>query len=108
MVERNRDTNRSSQTQDRRQFCRVCFAALASALVLPGCKTLNEDPKNDRFWFPTIAPPSKKERELRGRYAEGGDPYVDANVGPKSFNTRPKGCTDQRSRTYYDDEIGGY
>lgn len=91
----------------RRRFFGVFFSAIAGALFIPGCKTLNEDPNNNRFWFPTIMPPSKKERELRNRYAEGGDPYVDANSGPRSFNTRPRGCTDQRSRTYYDNEIGG-
>ena len=32
-------------------------------------------------------------------YPEGGDPFVDAEVGPKTFNTRPRGWFDQRSKT---------
>ena len=59
-----------------------------------------ESPQNERFWFPTLAPPTQKEREMRSyNYPEGGDPFVDAEVGPKTFNTRPRGWFDQRSKT---------
>jgi hypothetical protein len=72
-----------------------------------GCKTLNESPDNDRIWFPTLSPPTKKEQEMRRHnYPEGGDPYVDANVGPRTFDTRPRGWTDQRAKT--SDVMGAY
>lgn len=86
------------------------FVALLAVLILTpfsGCKALNESPRNERFWFPTLAPPTKKEQEMRRyNYPEGGDPFVDASVGPRSFDTRPRGWTDQRSKT--SDVLGTY
>lgn len=68
--------------------------------LLCGCKSLNKDPKNDRIWFPTLDPPSKAEKSARAiNFPEGGDPFVDAEVGPRSFNTRPRGWDIQRSKT---------
>ena len=76
----------------------LCGVAIASFAV--GCKALNEDPRNERIWFPTLCPPSQAERELRARtFPEGGDPYLDAQVGPRSFDTRPRGWDISRSRT---------
>lgn len=75
----------------------TCVAALIASFS--GCKAMNESPKNERFWFPTIAPPTPKEQEMRRHnYPEGADPFVDANVGPRSFDTRPRGWQDQRSK----------
>ncbi|MBQ1864298.1 MAG: hypothetical protein II561_08725 [Thermoguttaceae bacterium] len=94
--------NNNDNTSSKRGKGRVRAAAglLLAALLLPGCKTLNESPQNERFWFPTLAPPTQKEREMRSyNYPEGGDPFVDAEVGPKTFNTRPRGWFDQRSKT---------
>ncbi len=68
--------------------------------TLCGCKSLNENPKNERFWFPTLEPPSKAEKAARAaNFPDGGDPFVDAEVGPRSFNTRPRGWEIQRSKT---------
>lgn len=76
------------------------FALTLVSCALPACKAMNESPNNKHYWFPTLAPPTKLEREMRQyNYPEGGDPYVDANVGPRSFDTRPRGWTDQRSKT---------
>ena len=94
--------NNNDNTSSKRGKGRVRAAAglLLAALLLPGCKTLNESPQNELFWFPTLAPPTQKEREMRSyNYPEGGDPFVDAEVGPKTFNTRPRGWFDQRSKT---------
>ena len=78
----------------------VAMTLIPTLLSFTGCKMLNESPKNNRIWFPTIAPPTKKEQEMRRyNYPEGGDPYLDSNVGPKMFDTRPRGWTDQRSKT---------
>lgn len=98
----NNSSNRRRARRTRRAFLGACFVALTSAtLNAIGCKTLNEDPRNQRIWFPTLAPPTKKEREMRNHnFPEGGDPYVDANVGPRSFDTRPRGWTDQRAKTH--------
>ena len=77
-------------------FC-VALTAVSFAV---GCKSLNEDPRNERFWFPTLEPPSQQEREARSRtFVDGGDPYVDAQVGPRSLDTRPRGWDISRSRT---------
>ena len=84
--------NNNDNTSSKRGKGRARAAAglLLAALLLPGCKT----------WFPTLAPPTQKEREMRSyNYPEGGDPFVDAEVGPKTFNTRPRGWFDQRSKT---------
>jgi len=71
-----------------------------------GCKSLNENPANERFWFPTLEPPSKAEKAARAsNFPDGGDPFVDAEVGPRSFNTRPRGWEIQRSKTT--DVLGG-
>ncbi|MBQ9874080.1 MAG: hypothetical protein IJM30_06425 [Thermoguttaceae bacterium] len=91
----------------RRRSVGLLLLATALLVSFPSCKTLNESPKNERFWFPTLMPPTQKEREMRAyNYPEGGDPYVDANVGPRSFNTRPRGWADQRSKTA--DVMGEY
>ncbi|MBR6388479.1 MAG: hypothetical protein IKS14_09510 [Thermoguttaceae bacterium] len=79
-------------------FCALAFVPTLALCV--GCKSLNEDPKNDRIWFPTLCPPSESEKAARARtFPEGGDPYLDAQVGPKSFDTRPRGWDISRSRT---------
>ena len=81
----------------RRAFIATAFAALAASC---GCKSLNENAENIRFWFPSLVPPSREERELREQnFPEGGDPYVDAEVGPKSISARPRGWDMQRPRT---------
>lgn len=81
---------------------RAFFAATCATLapIVAGCKTLNEDPNNKWCWFPTLLPPSKEEREARAKtFPDGGDPYVDAEVGPKCFDTRPRGWDVSRSKT---------
>ena len=77
----------NDNTSSERGKWRVCAAGiLLAGLLLPGCKTLNESPQNERFWFPTLAPPTQKEREMRSyNYPEGGDPFVGAEVGPKTL-----------------------
>ncbi len=82
----------------------ITFVLLGTALC--GCKSLNENPKNERFWFPTLEPPSKAEKAARSAsFPDGGDPFVDAEVGPRSFNTRPRSWDIQRSKTT--DVLGG-
>ncbi len=82
------------------------FVAIVFAYI-PSCKALNESPNNKKFWFPTIAPPTEKEKAMRrANFPEGCDPFVDANVGPRSFDTRPAGWRDQRSKT--SDVFGAY
>ena len=91
--------NKETQTGNvtRRAFIATAFAALATSC---GCKAWNENPNNKRFWFPTLCPPSREEQELRAmNFPEGGDPYVDAEVGPRSLATRPRGWDMQRPRT---------
>lgn len=89
------DDNRGNMA--RRTFL---SAALATLALSCGCKALNENPKNTRYWFPALCPPSREERELRAKnFPEGGDPYVDAEVGPKSISARPRGWDIQRSKT---------
>ena len=81
---------------------RAALSYLSGALTLGlvGCKSLNDDPNNTRFWFPTLLPPTKEERDARAsQFPDGGDPYLDAEVGPRSLNTRPRGWADSRSRT---------
>lgn len=76
------------------------LAALASGILggLSGCASLNENPNNDRFWFPTLRAPSAQERAMRAAtFPDGGDPYMNANIGPKSLSTRPIGWEVQRS-----------
>jgi len=76
----------------------VILVLLGAALC--GCKSLNYNPKNDRFWFPTLEPPSNVEKAARAaNFPDGCDPFVDAEVGPRSFNTRPRGWEIQRSKT---------
>jgi hypothetical protein len=82
----------------RGRFC--VFAALVAGGLggFSGCKALNENPNNDRFWFPTLRAPSAEERAMRAStFPDGGDPYVNANIGPKSLSTRPIGWEVQRS-----------
>ena len=76
----------------------ITIFLLASSFC--GCKSLNDDPRNDRYWFPTLEPPSKAEKAARAmNFPDGGDPFVDAEVGPRSFNTRPRGWDIQRAKT---------
>ena len=98
-----------SRGVEKRRLVRLSVLTLVAALVasFSGCKAMNESPKNERFWFPTLAPPTQKEQEMRRRYyPEGADPFVDATVGPRSFDTRPRGWQDQRSKT--SDVFGTY
>ena len=79
---------------------RAAFATLALGTVCgaAGCAALNENPNNDRFWFPTLRAPSAEERAMRAStFPDGGDPYINANVGPRSLSTRPIGWEVQRS-----------
>ena len=72
--------------------------ACGSSMLATGCRALNENPEVG-CWFPTLIPPSDGEKRARAlRFPEGGDPYVDAQVGPRSFDTRPKGWDVQRSK----------
>ncbi|MBQ9372081.1 MAG: hypothetical protein IJU03_07815 [Thermoguttaceae bacterium] len=78
----------------------LAFALVATSTIAVGCKAMNENPNNDRIWFPTLAPPSATEREARSRhFLDGGDPYLDAQVGPRSLDTRPRSWDISRSRT---------
>ena len=98
-----------SDVMTRRAALRSAALLLAAPFLVafPSCKALNESPNNTRYWFPTLAPPTKKEQEMRRRhFPEGCDPYVDANVGPRSFDTRPRGWYDQRAKT--SDVLGEY
>lgn len=92
------------------------MAAAIGALLAPtGCQSLNENPNNKHYWFPALFPPSREEKEARDNVFHGNaDPYLDAEVGPRSFNTRPRGWEFQRERSasmqdmytsegYYDD-----
>ena len=94
---------KESTATNRRAARAACLGCVAMALALAaGCKALNENPNNDRFWFPTLCPPSAQEREARAAtFLDGGDPYLDAQVGPRSFDTRPRGWEVSRSRTSY-------
>ena len=82
-------------------FLAACVSAtFAVSFLAAGCKAMNENPNNDRVWFPTLAPPSSAEREARSRhFLDGGDPYLDAQVGPRSLDTRPRTWDISRSRT---------
>lgn len=74
-------------------------AATTVGFAFVGCAALNENPNNDRFWFPTLRAPSAEERAARARtFPEGGDPYCDAEVGPRSISPRPFGWDVQRSK----------
>lgn len=98
-----------TRAENSRKARRAALMALLASLLAacPSCKSLNESPNNTRYWFPTLAPPTKAEQDMRRyNYPEGGDPFVDANVGPRSFNTRPRGWEDQRSKT--SDVVGQY
>ncbi len=83
---------------------RAIFGVAATAAIFSafsGCAALNEDPNNDRYWFPTLRPYTEEERAARARtFPEGGDPYCDAEVGPRSISPRPFGWDVQRSKTY--------
>lgn len=77
----------------------LTLTCLMATLAL-GCRALNENPNNKRYWFPTLAVPTAEEKAARAyNFPEGGDPYVDAQVGPKSFDTRPRGWDVQRGKT---------
>jgi hypothetical protein len=79
---------------------RAAFATVALGTVFggAGCAALNENPNNDRFWFPTLRAPSAEERAMRAStFPDGGDPYMNANIGPRSLSTRPIGWEVQRS-----------
>ena len=83
-----------------KRFATLALLAGAATLLGAGCKAMNENPNNERFWFPTLAPPTAAEREARAsKFLDGGDPYLDAQVGPRSFDTRPRTWDISRSRT---------
>lgn len=82
-------------------------ASIVAAAPNLGCRAMNEDRNNTCVWFPTLFPPTDEEEAARRvNFPEGGDPFVDAEVGPRSFNTRPRGCEFQRSKTA--DVLGVY
>ncbi|MBQ6827861.1 MAG: hypothetical protein IJO46_07585 [Thermoguttaceae bacterium] len=82
----------------RGRFCACAALASAALCGVSGCAALNENPNNDRFWFPTLRAPSAQERAMRAStFPDGGDPYMNANIGPKSLSTRPIGWEEQRS-----------
>lgn len=83
---------------------KAIFGAAATTAILSafaGCAALNENPNNDRYWFPTLRPYTDAERAARAQtFPDGGDPYCDAEVGPRSISPRPFGWDVQRSKTY--------
>ncbi|MBQ5788661.1 MAG: hypothetical protein IIW01_00085 [Thermoguttaceae bacterium] len=80
------------------RFCALAALASGALCALSGCQALNENPNNDRFWFPTLRAPSAEERAMRAStFPDGGDPYINANIGPRSLSTRPIGWEVQRS-----------
>lgn len=80
------------------RFCALAALASGALCAFSGCAALNENPNNDRFWFPTLRAPSAEERAMRAStFPDGGDPYINANIGPRSLSTRPIGWEVQRS-----------
>lgn len=79
-----------------------CFFALSTILLCltaVGCESLNNDPANTRYWYPSFGSPGYLNPQHESLTGEGSDPYLDATVGPRSLQARPLGCDLQRSHT---------
>lgn len=77
----------------------IMFFLLFSFAWLSGCETMNNNPENKRFWYPSLQTPNYLNEEAQSVYTEGCDPYLDPTVGPRSLQARGAGYDLPRSRT---------
>lgn len=75
----------------------ICAVTALASLLIAGCQSLNDDPKNTRVWFPSLVAPGHLNPAHEKGYPDGSDPYPAANIGTSSMQMRPRGYDMPRS-----------